>query len=177
MQTTLFAQEATHTLPGYPCVISPCGQYRYVLYRIWNVVEKPRLLLWICLNPSIADANVTDPSLTRMIGFAKAWGYDGICVVNLFAFRSPKPAVMKSAADPVGDDCDYWIGAVAEHCEMAVAGWGADGSFQNRDKQIVALFSAWGRDLYCLKENADGAPMHPLFAKGDLQPAIWRKSS
>lgn len=176
-QSLLFdaAPEIKPDVPGYPCVISPCGQYRYVVYRVCNPVEKPRLLLWVCLNPSKADASVTDPSLTRMINFAKAWGYDGICVVNLFAYRATEPADMKAARDPVGDDADYWICQCAGHCEFAIAGWGTNGSFLKRDEQVRVLFAAMKMPLHVLKLNEDGSPLHPLFAPGSLQPIPWER--
>ena len=39
----------------------------------------------IGLNPSTADENENDPTITRCINFAKSWGYGSVCVTNLFA--------------------------------------------------------------------------------------------
>jgi len=36
----------------------------------------------IGLNPSTADENENDPTITRCINFAKSWGYGGVCVTN-----------------------------------------------------------------------------------------------
>ena len=38
--------------------ISPCGQYRYRLGRLWD--ESLPVCLWIMLNPSKADADIDD---------------------------------------------------------------------------------------------------------------------
>ena len=63
------------------------GPYRYLLWREWNA-KLPRLL-WILLNPSTADERVDDPTLRRVLGFSRSYGFGGLEVVNLFALRSP----------------------------------------------------------------------------------------
>ena len=52
------------------------------------------------LNPSRADGSVNDPTITRCINFAKSWGYGRLEVVNLFAYRTPKPSLLKQAVKP-----------------------------------------------------------------------------
>ena len=68
------------------------GDYRYLLWREWNSDRAvPRLqrdrqtVSFIMLNPSRADAEVNDPTITRCINFALSWGYGRLEVVNLFA--------------------------------------------------------------------------------------------
>lgn len=57
------------------------GDYRYLLWREWN--SDRRTVSFIMLNPSRADAEVNDPTITRCINFAKFWGYGRLEVVNL----------------------------------------------------------------------------------------------
>src|SRR3546814_16904510 len=59
------------------------------LWRIWDDT-KPQCM-FIMLNPSTADADLDDPTIRRCIGFAKSWGYGGLQVCNLFAYRSTEP--------------------------------------------------------------------------------------
>ena len=66
--------------------ISECGCYRYWLTRTWN--PRRATLCWVLLNPSTADADRDDPTIRRCQGFARSWGYGGIVVVNLFAYRA-----------------------------------------------------------------------------------------
>src|SRR5438270_2376466 len=40
-----------------------------------------------------------DPPL---LGFAKSWGFGGVEVVNLFAYRTTDPGELRRVADPVG---------------------------------------------------------------------------
>ena len=80
-------------------VFSPCRTYRYALSRVW-AADKP-YALFIGLNPSTADETLDDPTIRRCIDFAKRWGYGGLVMANLFAYRATDPAVMKRAAEPV----------------------------------------------------------------------------
>ena len=76
------------------------GDYRYLLWREWDNSHKT--VSFIMLNPSRADAQVNDPTITRCINFAKSWGYGRLEVVNLFAYRTPKPSLLKQAAEREG---------------------------------------------------------------------------
>ncbi len=73
-------------------VISACGTWRYELRRIWD--DNLPLLVICMLNPSRADATINDPTVLNLIHFARLWGYGGILIVNLFAFRSSSPDEM-----------------------------------------------------------------------------------
>lgn len=148
-------------------VISECGKYRYRLWRIW---DKSKPLVGFCmLNPSTADASVDDPTIRRLIGFAKAWGYGGFIVVNLFALRTPKPVMLKTAADPFGPDNSKHISEVAEMVDTMVCAWGTHGKFAMADKLGLARMYKRTKTT-ALHINADGSPKHPLYIKGDAVP-------
>ncbi len=63
------------------------GNYRYLLWREWD--SQGKTVSFIMLNPSRADAEVNDPTITRCINFAKLWVYGRLEVVNLFAIVLP----------------------------------------------------------------------------------------
>lgn len=145
--------------------LSPCRTYRYALWRIWD--ETKRYVVFICLNPSTADETEDDPTIRRCIGYAKAWGFGGIYMVNLFAFRATDPKAMKAAENPIGDDNDYWLRKLS--CAgLAVAAWGNHGVHLGRSKEVRALIP----ELYCLKQNKSGEPVHPLYQKASLTPTL-----
>jgi hypothetical protein len=83
---------------------SACRKYRYALWRTWDE-SKPNVMI-IGLNPSTADENENDPTITRCINFAKSWGYGGVCVTNLFAYCATVPSDMKESNDPIGSEND-----------------------------------------------------------------------
>ena len=153
--------------------MSPCGQYRWWLERLWQPAA-PRLL-FIGLNPSRADGQRDDPTLRRLVGFAQRWGYGSLEVLNLFARISPSPAVLRRAADPVGAEADAWIGQrlAAQPQTPVWLGWGNQGAWRGRDQAVLALVQ--GRDLRALGLTASGQPRHPLYVAGTvaLQPLAW----
>jgi hypothetical protein len=160
---------------------SPCGQYRWWLERVWEPAA-PRLI-FIGLNPSRADGRRDDPTLRRLLGFARGWGYGSLEVLNLFARISPSPAVLRRAADPVGAETDAWIRArLLAHPQAPIwLGWGNHGRsnhgvWRGRDRAVLALLQ--GRDLWAVALTAAGQPRHPLYVPADVapQPLAWHNS-
>jgi len=148
---------------------SPCRTYRYALWRTWGKA-KP-YALFICLNPSTADETDNDPTVTRCIDFAKQWGFGGLCMANLFAFRATQPKDLKQAKDPVGDANDKWLSKLHRDAGLVVAAWGNDGKFLGRADEVTKQLP----NLYCLKINKSGEPAHPLYLKKGLKPAPYIK--
>ncbi len=146
-------------------VISECKKYRYSLSRIWD--QEKETVTFICLNPSTADAEIDDRTITRCINYAESWGYGGLCMANLFAFRATEPKDMKSAVDPVGPENDSYLIKIASKSKIIVAGWGNDGCFGSRDKKVKQMI---GLKLHCLKLTKGGNPWHPLYLKKSLLP-------
>lgn len=122
--------------------------------------------MFIGLNPSTANETENDPTIRRCIGFSKSWGFGGVCVVNLFAFRATMPRDMMSSKDPVGAENDVWIRQLAEKAGLIVAAWGNDGSFMGRSKTVMKMIP----HLTCLKINRTGEPAHPLYQPGTAVP-------
>jgi hypothetical protein len=147
--------------------ISACGNYRYSLERVWEP-KQPSVLI-IGLNPSAADAERDDPTLKRCIGFAKYWGYGGLVIGNLFAYRATDPRVLKQVADPIGLENDSWLARLREGTDRAVAAWGNHGSLYNRAQSVAGRL---GR-LYCLGCTTSGAPKHPLYVRATTQLVPW----
>ena len=118
------------------------------------------------LNPSTADETEDDPTIRRCISFSKDWGYGGLCMVNLFAFRATEPSAMMSSNYPIGSENDDWIKKSAGEAGVIVAAWGNDGSYMGRSKEVIEMLP----DLKCLKMNKSGEPAHPLYQPGSATP-------
>lgn len=143
--------------------VSTDGQYRYSLWRIWDS-SKP-LILFICLNPSTADATVDDPTIRRCISFARSWGYGGLYMGNLFAFRATNPAELYEAPDPVGPKNDNRLFSMASKCQNIVFAWGTKGVLLERNKVISSKFP----NSRCISKTKVGHPGHPLYLRSDLR--------
>jgi hypothetical protein len=64
-------------------LFSECGKYRYRLWRIWDD-DRP-IMCWVAQNPSVANDVDNDPTVRKMMGFAKRDGCGGIMLANVMA--------------------------------------------------------------------------------------------
>lgn len=122
-------------------------------------------MLFIGLNPSTADAIEDDPTIRRCIRFAQDRGYGRLAVANLFARRTPRPAVLRRKSKPVGRHNNRWLLRLAADSDICVAAWGNAGRHLGRDAEVIALIG----DLQCLGVTASGAPRHPLYVRADTK--------
>jgi hypothetical protein len=151
---------------GSGAKFSPCRTWRYFLRREWSSASK---VAFIMLNPSTADETQDDPTIRRCIGYAKAWGYGGLVVGNIFAFRSTDPRGLLTAADPVGPDNDYWLANIGLGTDTICA-WGTHGKLQERGAKVLKLLRSNGAKPMALKLTTGGQPSHPLYLAGNLRP-------
>jgi hypothetical protein len=151
-------------------VYSPCARYRYALTRIWGT--GPRVL-FVMLNPSTATEVQNDPTVERCERRARALGYGGFRVCNIFAWRDTDPRAMRAAADPVGPANDAAIRDGALWADAIVCAWGTHGAHLDRGRQVETLLRATGRTLTHLGLSKDGHPKHPLYIAYSQQPETW----
>ena len=145
-------------------IISPCGNYRYRLWREWRLgnskqwdmwteddgspcvdgageqLGKPLSCVFVMLNPSTADGEQDDPTIRRCVGFAKTFGFDRMEVVNLFAWRATSPADMMSVGperDPCGLANQDTFRNVLNDAGMVVCAWGAHGTYLGQDETAL----------------------------------------
>lgn len=154
-------------------IFSPDRKHRYTLWREWSMEHVPgatadddNYVMFIALNPSTADEVKNDNTVRRCIDYAKRWGFNSMCMTNIFAWRDTDPEGMKKVSDPIGPDNDYWLTQIANSAKIVVAAWGNHGKFLSRGDQVRKLITR----LYCLKLTSAGEPWHPLYLKKTLQP-------
>ena len=150
-------------------IISDCGKYRYVLSRGCDISYIP----FVMLNPSTADAMEDDPTIRRCCGFAEGFGYEGILVLNLYAYRATDPKELRklSLEEAMGPEYfEYWSWIAGR---KIICGWG-----NNADKRVVEYFWQFCQDngvkTYCLGVTKTNAPKHPLYLKADTQLQEWK---
>lgn len=135
-------------------LISSDKKHRYSLKRIWD--DKKPKVLFIMLNPSLANSDKDDPTIRRLINFTKQLGYGGFYVGNLFSYITPYPK------DLVDKDLSFSNKNLKEIRKMitlskeVIYGWG--NSFNEPDwlKKNVLKPKCFGK-------NKNKTPKHPLY--------------
>jgi hypothetical protein len=155
------------------CVFSPCRRYRYVLdCDFSDLFSEPseKYVAIVGLNPSIANENQLDPTLTRIRGFSARFGFSRFIMLNLFAIVSTDPKKMLIHPDPVGPENNEHILKVASAAAMVICAWGSSGVHRARDTEVLSLLKGIKTKALALSEDkpltANGSPAHPLYLSG-----------
>lgn len=128
--------------------------YRYMLIRRWN--DGPAAMC-IGLNPSTANEETDDPTITNLKSILKTLGFGALYMANLFSLVSSKPEKLRECPDPVSINDDVLI-HYKQFVETIIFCWGNFPMAQYRAKVIVPMFP----DAKCFGKNRNGTPMHPL---------------
>lgn len=152
------------------------GRYRFSLHRRWETGQG--LATFVMLNPSSADHQKNDPTISRCIQLSRHWGFSGLNVVNLFAYRTASPAHLRKIVRPIGKENDSHILANARSASRIILGWGNHGCWKERDQHVISLLADF--DLWCIGITKSGQPKHPLYATANIElrkferPETWK---
>ena len=151
---------------------SDCGRYRQALTRDWTPEGAvPRAVLFVGMNPSVADAEASDPTCHRELMFARDWGFTRYLKGNVLDWRatSPKdipadPALACSAANiPV-------LVEMTQEAELVVMAYGKlHKRHHGTVAEVLRAIAAVGRPMKCLGLNQDGSAKHPLYLRKDTR--------
>jgi hypothetical protein len=130
------------------------GERRYQLWRIWD--EKKPLLLYILLNPSHANAEDDDRTVSKLMNFTKNFGFGGFYLGNIHSYITPYPSVLKNKILKKDSANVKHLKIMINKCEKVVFGWGNAGDIPNWLNGIVER-------AFCFGLNQNGSPKHPLY--------------
>ena len=153
-------------------VYSTCENYRYALTRVWD--DGGRRLLYLMLNPSKATELANDPTIERCERRARALGYGGFRVCNLFGLRETDPARLKRARRPEGPDNMAQIKVALGWADDVLCAWGVHGVHRDQSDAVLRLLRASPKPRLVLGLTKDGHPRHPLYISYKVQPEVWR---
>ncbi len=165
----------THTKGDAPstAIYSDCERYRYALTRVWD--DEGGRVHFVMLNPSTATEVQNDPTVERCERRARALGFGGFRVTNIFAWRDTDPRKMRAAADPVGPDNDAAILDGTAWADRTICAWGTHGEHLNRGPYVHQLLLGLDVPLYHLGLSKAGHPKHPLYISYQQEPVLWDK--
>lgn len=171
----------------FKTTFSPCGKYRYGLYRKLSEPVRPlstyrKFMISCLLNPSIAGRStaegdeINDPTAMRVMGYAIRERCTDLYMINPMAKVVTDSKKLKDHPDREGPENFAHIKSLLEylawqpaHTYVFLCGWGAA-----KFTSIFALrllLSQYGKErglkYYCLGRNEDGSPKHPLYLRAD----------
>ncbi|NKI32902.1 DUF1643 domain-containing protein [Muricauda sp. DJ-13] len=140
-------------------VFSNCLNYRFLLWRCWD--KKLPKVLFIGLNPSVADDVKDDATTKKLISFAKLNGYGGLVLGNCFPFIATNPKNLNDYSFLRQND--NWLKSIRPNLSEVVFAWGNFSTvYENkRDVDMQKLFPS----ARIISKNKNGSPKHPLYAK------------
>ncbi|KGM87587.1 Uncharacterized protein rosmuc_02323 [Roseovarius mucosus DSM 17069] len=149
---------------------SDCGRYRQVLSRDWTAdAQAPRRVLFVGMNPSVASAEVSDPTCHREVMFAKDWGYSFYFKGNMLDWRATSPKDLPREPDVACSAANIpALVAMAEQSELVVLAYGKlHERYQGVVRRALREIAATSKPLMCLGLNKDGSAKHPLYLRKD----------
>ena len=137
---------------------SDCGNFRFVLSRIWNS-EMP-VGAFLCANPSKADELRYDDTVFKCGNMAANWGWGGFHILNLYPNYSTDPSEVlhDKEADLLNAQ---QVAKFLAQAHMVILACGND-----HDEKLTKLIQGVPKNkLYCLRRNKGGGFQHPARVK------------
>lgn len=132
-------------------------KHRYALWRTWN--KRGKTVLVVGLNPSTANQDQNDPTISRLMQTLSALGYGGFTMANLFTVISPSPEILLDPEVKKDEELDlgiifgYSIGV-----DDVIFGWGTFDEAKERAQKLIDFY----QNALCFGKNKDGSPWHPM---------------
>lgn len=149
---------------------SSCGQYRQTLERDWTPPELlQKTVLFVGMNPSVADAEVSDPTCHRELLFARDWGYTIYLKGNVLDWRatSPKDIPENLELARSRENLPALID-MASRSDLIVLAYGKmHRRYAPIIEETISMLSAMGKPMRCFGLNKDGSAKHPLYLRKD----------
>lgn len=139
-------------------------RHRWILGRDLGIGGKTAALCMV--NPSIAGAEVDDPTITKVMGFGARLGIGRWLIVNEHAAVSTDIKGLREIEDTVGPENDAYIEKAFREADLHIVAWGPLAKLpprcRDRWREVVAIADRVGCQLLCWGTAQDGHPRHPL---------------
>ena len=126
---------------------------RYSLKREWD--KSKNQILYIMLNPSMADDKNDDPTIRRLIDFTRKFEYGGFLVGNIFTTITPNPKEIDRSKGISNKNFEE-LSKLIKKVDQIVYAWGYTVEEPQLLKELVLSPKCFGKNLI-------GTPKHPLY--------------
>lgn len=156
-------------------VFSECGIYRYLLEHDFGG-NGPVVSLGM-INPSLANGEKNDPTMTKVDGFCIRMGASKVVVWNPFALIAKDVHDLRTAPDPIGPENDAHIAQAVRGAAIHIVAWGPLSKLpkplRNRWRSVVNVLDGAGAKPMCWGTALDGHPRHPLMLAYSTPLVPW----
>jgi hypothetical protein len=143
--------------------------YRYYL-EIGNHKQNDQtngVLIFIGMNPSTADQNKSDATITRLENRMRQWNHYMLVVLNVYAIRETDSKKLPQYEDIIGPENDAIIRRALSYFPLegtkVLCGWGDAGHRNGRGLTVHRMIRNAGHKPLCFGTNAKGGAKHPLY--------------
>ena len=137
---------------------------RYSLKREWD--KSKNKILYIMLNPSLADDKNDDPTIRRLINFTKKFNSGGFLVGNIFTTITPNPKELDKSKGMSDKNFEELIKLINK-VDQIVYAWGSSIEEPQLLKKLVL-------NPKCFGKNLNGTPKHPLYVPSQTKLINFR---
>lgn len=153
-------------------------EYRHYLSRSWSSLvpsERRGAVLFVMMNPSMADHHGDDPTVAKCGRFVRRWGFGTLLVANAFGYRATDQTQLAAVSDPIGEHNDKWLLIAAREAALIVMAYGTPKvkALRSRGPAVARMLLADGHRLHVLRLSKQGVPYHPLYLPETLVPLPW----
>lgn len=139
-------------------------KHRYELSRHWDLSKSD--ILFIMLNPSIANEDIDDPTIKRLISFTREFKYGGFFVANLFTYITPYSKTLDTSIGFTKLNLKT-IKNLVNKVDEVIYAWG------NSIKEPIEL-KKLVKNPKCFGKNLNGTPKHPLYLSSNSKLIKFR---
>ncbi|WP_391561251.1 DUF1643 domain-containing protein [Novosphingobium sp.] len=156
-------------------VMSPCETYRYRLER--DFVQTGPTVAVFMVNPSWADAQIDDNTITRLVGFGKRLGWGKLIVGNVFAKRTEDVNQIGKQSQQVEDENLAHVTQIMRDAQIHIVAWGTLTKLPEYLREKWRLISETAKseecNLQCFGTVQSGHPRHPGRISYDTPLRQW----
>ena len=139
-------------------------KHRYELSRHWDLSKSE--ILFIMLNPSIANEDIDDPTIKRLISFTREFKHGGFFVANLFTYITPYSKTLDTSIGLTKLNLKT-IKNLVNKVDEVIYAWGNSIKEPQELKNLV-------KNPKCFGKNLNGTPKHPLYLSSNSKLIKFR---
>lgn len=147
-------------------LLSDDEKYRYLLTRVWD--KNKRKATVVMLNPSTADALITDRTIMNVTNYLINNNYGAVSIVNLFAYRATKPEDLRNKDDEQESINNKYLVASFKDADTIIVAWVRDEKkYIKKKREVEGILADYPNKTKCFKDNNGKELRHPR----DMNPS------